>query len=342
MNHNFQNLVFEGGGVKGIAYGGALDVLHQKGILSNIKRVAGTSAGAINATMLALGYSCTEVSDLIAATRFSSFEDHSRFIISNLLRMVKKYGWNKGEAFHQWIGHCIATKTSKKDFTFRDLDQTLKDGNPNGFRELYVVSTNLSKQKYMVFSNETTPDLPIRDAVRMSMSIPLYFQAFLNAKDIMVDGGVSYNYPINLFDHEKYLSHPDNGQKISYSQLEGYVFNHETLGFRLDSTQVIDYAKRDWSIPPENITNIKSYASGLINFMMEMANKVHLHRNDWNRTIFIDTLDVKTTDFELPDSKIRALIASGKKGVLNYFAWREKDKEWSQKPVLPVEVSPVH
>ena len=339
MNQHFQNLVFEGGGVKGIAYGGALDVLEQMGVLSNIKRVAGTSAGAINATMLALGYSCMEVSDLIAATRFSSFEDHSRFFVSNIVRMVKKYGWNKGDAFHQWIGNCIASKTGNRDFTFRDLDQALKNGNPDRFRELFVVSTNLSKQKYVVFSNETTPDLPIRNAVRMSMSIPLYFQAFLNANDIMVDGGVSYNYPINLFDHEKYLAHPGNGHKVSYSQMEGYVFNHETLGFRLDSTQVIDYAKRDWSIPPETITGIKSYASGLINFMMEMANKVHLHQNDWNRTIFIDTLDVKTTDFELPEDKIRALIESGKKGVKDYFAWRTKDEVWSRKPLAPVAVS---
>lgn len=339
MNHNFQNLVFEGGGVKGIAYGGALDVLEKKGILSNIKRVAGTSAGAINATMLALGYSCVEVSDLIAATKFSSFEDHSRFFLSNVVRMVKKYGWNKGEAFHQWIGKCIASRTDNEDFTFNNLAQALKGGNPNGFRELYVVSTNLSKQKYVVFSNETTPDMPIRDAVRMSMSIPLYFQAFLNANDIMVDGGVSYNYPINIFDHEKYLSHPENGEPVSYSQMNGYVFNHETLGFRLDSTQVIDYARRDWSIPPEAIKGIKSYASGLINFMMEMANKIHLHRNDWNRTIFIDTLDVKTTDFELPENKINALLESGKKGVLNYFKWREKDEEWSQKPIAPVSVS---
>ena len=333
MNHNFQNLVFEGGGVKGIAYGGALDVLSEMGILSNIKRVAGTSAGAINATMLALGFTCTEVSDLIAATKFNSFEDHSRFLIPNLMRMFKKYGWNKGQAFQKWIGEQIASKTGRADFTFKDLHEAIKKDDKNCLRELYVVSTNLSKQKYVVFSYETTPDVAIKDAVRMSMSIPLYFEAFLMSKDIMVDGGVSYNYPINLFDHKRFLSHPDNGEEVDYSNLDGYQFNHETLGFRLDSTQVIDYAKRDWSIPPEDITNIKTYAGGLVNFMMEMANKVHLHKNDWNRTIFIDTLDVKTTDFDLPESKIKALIDSGKEGVRKYFNWRNNDAEWSKKPL---------
>ncbi len=46
--------MFEGGGVKGIAYVGALDVLKAKEILKNIERVGGTSAGAINAILLGL------------------------------------------------------------------------------------------------------------------------------------------------------------------------------------------------------------------------------------------------------------------------------------------------
>ncbi len=44
----FRNLVFEGGGVKGIAYAGAIGVLEDKEILPDIRRVAGTSAGAIS------------------------------------------------------------------------------------------------------------------------------------------------------------------------------------------------------------------------------------------------------------------------------------------------------
>jgi NTE family protein len=52
MPYNFKNLVFEGGGVKGIAYVGALDVLESKGILNDIERIGGTSAGAINAILV--------------------------------------------------------------------------------------------------------------------------------------------------------------------------------------------------------------------------------------------------------------------------------------------------
>ena len=61
MAYHFRNLVFEGGGVKGIAYVGAMKVLKEEGILPNIKRVGGTSAGAINATLFALGFTNIQV-----------------------------------------------------------------------------------------------------------------------------------------------------------------------------------------------------------------------------------------------------------------------------------------
>lgn len=47
------NLVFEGGGVKGVAYCGALHELDSQGILPAVTSVAGTSAGAITAALVA-------------------------------------------------------------------------------------------------------------------------------------------------------------------------------------------------------------------------------------------------------------------------------------------------
>ena len=334
MNYKFRNLVFEGGGVKGIAYGGALKLLQESGYLTDIIRVAGTSAGAINATLLALGFSTEDVSRIIAETNFASFEDHSRFLPSNIARILNKFGWNKGDAFKNWMGDLIKSKAGKTDFTFGELEEEITGGNVKSFKYLYVASTNLQQQSRVVFSHEPEryKNLAIKDAVRMSMSIPLYFAAFNYESDLYVDGGVSYNFPINLFDEKRYLVNIANGEETKKDNIE-HIFNHETLGFRLDSSAVIEYAKRDWASPPEKINGIKTYAGALLNFMMEMANKSHLDSNDWNRTIFIDTLDVKTTDFQLPIEKINALIASGEKGVKDYFAWRNKNKKWAAVPV---------
>jgi NTE family protein len=39
MDYNFRNLVFEGGGVKGIAYIGALEILEEKGYFVILKEL---------------------------------------------------------------------------------------------------------------------------------------------------------------------------------------------------------------------------------------------------------------------------------------------------------------
>jgi NTE family protein len=325
-NYNFRNLVFEGGGVKGIAYGGALHELNQKGILSSIERVAGTSAGAITAVLLAVGYDHTEVSEIVADTNFNDFSDDSFGIVRDAERFISDFGWHKGDFFRKWIGNLIRNKTGKKNLTFQELKKI------NNTLDLYLVGTNLSDQVSEIFSHEHTPDVEIRDATRMSMSIPLFFRCvrYGTDRDIMVDGGVAWNYPLNIFDNKTYLNNPQNGDPVEYNKAEGYVFNHETLGFRLDTLKEIDLNKSNWANVPKDIDNILNYAMALVGFMHTMANKKHLHKNDWNRTIFIDTLDVNTTDFDLSRSKIDGLIESGKKGVLDYFDWR--DNNLSNKP----------
>ena len=52
MTRTIENLVFKGCGVLGIAYAGAIKALEKQGVLKDIKRTVGTSAGAVAATRL--------------------------------------------------------------------------------------------------------------------------------------------------------------------------------------------------------------------------------------------------------------------------------------------------
>ncbi len=319
MEYNYRNLVFEGGGVKGIAYGGALNKIQELNILPGIKRVAGTSAGAITASLLAVGYSPDEIAEIISRTNFHKFEDNTFFIIRDVIRIIRKFGWNKGQVFVNWIGELIRMKTGTDTTTFEDLKNA-------GCKDLYIVCTNVSKQTAEVLSYETTPHLTIKEAVRMSMGIPIFFAAIRNEQnEIIVDGAVTWNYPINIFDNIKYLDNPENGIKVDYNTDQDYVFNHETLGFRVDSLNEIDYSKNDWQTEPMKVKNIKQFVVALMNFTMEMVNKKHLHKNDWNRTVFVDSLNVQTTQFSLSKQQIVDLIQSGKVAVDNYFTWKKND-----------------
>ncbi len=199
MPYHFKNLVFEGGGVKGIAYIGAMQVLQEKGILPAIQRVGGTSAGAINATLFALGYTIPEQRNILKKLDFNNFMDDSWGLIRDTNRLINEFGWYKGDFFHEWISSLIKKKLKNPSATFRDLNEA---GKP----DLYVYGTNLSTRFGEVFSFKHTPTTRIADAVRISMSIPLFFAAFRNIRnDVYVDGGVLNNYPIKLFDRENYI-----------------------------------------------------------------------------------------------------------------------------------------
>jgi hypothetical protein len=125
MNYKFKNIVFEGGGVKGIAYGGALLRLEEIVTLSEIERVAGTSAGAITACLLAVGYDANSISKIIASTDFSKFEDDTFLFIRDIYRLIKHYGWNRGDTFEKWLGDLIEqmkpTQQQIDDLTSRGI-----------------------------------------------------------------------------------------------------------------------------------------------------------------------------------------------------------------------------
>lgn len=313
-DYPFRNLVFEGGGVKGIAYVGALQVLEQKGILTNIERIGGTSAGAINAVLLALGYTLDQTRDILSSLDFHNFMDSSWGVVRDTERLISKYGWYKGDFFRSWIGNLIREKTGNEHSTFNDLVQ-------HGCAELYLVGTNLSTGFSEVFSVEHTPRMPVADATRISMSIPLFFAAVRNFRgDVFVDGGVFNNYPVKLFDREKYIAsklRKRHSRKTAYYEKVNsgrpssspYVYNKETLGFRLDTREEIAMF-RDAAEPPHHeVNDFFDYAKALIHAILNVQENQHLHGDDWHRTVYIDTMGISTTDFDIPDQMTTGLTS---------------------------------
>lgn len=329
--YHFRNLIFEGGGVKGIAYVGAMKALGTKDILPTIERVGGASAGAIYATILALNYSEAETQQLLWNLNFNNFLDDSWGILKDSTRLLKEFGWYMGNFFRNWIGERIRAKTGNSESTFADIE-TLKE--KKGFKSLYLLGTNLSTRFSEVFSAEHTPRMCVADAVRISMSFPLFFAAKRSLRgDIYVDGGMLDNYPIKLFDREKYVASASNrmlpeyyariNKEIGQSErpISPYVFNKETLGFRLSNRDEISLF-RDHAAPVAHpIQDFFDYAKALIETFLDAQSNSHLHSDDWQRTIYIDTKEVGTLEFSLLDDKKKDLFASGQQGVEDYFHW---------------------
>lgn len=330
MVYNFKNYVFEGGGVKGLAYVGALKVLEEKGIHNQITRVGGASAGAICALLVALNYSSDEMRDILWKMNFKEFMDGSWGIFGNLVRLVNHYGFFKGDFFENWIKDIIKSKTGSESTTFKELKEHVE------FKEVAFIGTNLSTHFSETFSAKTTPDMKLYKALRITMSIPLFFESIkMNHDNIYVDGGLLMNYPIKLFDRmhyvennfkeKEYYNKGNEKQDLNSYPEDRFVYNTETLGFRLDSKYEIDIFKDKTPPKVSKINNFIDYAWNILESFTEAQQNAHLHTDDWHRTIYIDSIGIKTTDFSLTDVEKENLEKSGEDYTRKYFEWYDNE-----------------
>lgn len=79
-SQQYENLVLEGGGIRGIAFTGALKILEEKQVLPQIERVAGTSVGAIVGALISVGYSSDELRNIMFDLKVQTFNDGEGFL----------------------------------------------------------------------------------------------------------------------------------------------------------------------------------------------------------------------------------------------------------------------
>jgi NTE family protein len=302
-----KNLVFEGAGIRGIAYCGAIIEMESAGMLQYIEKVGGTSAGAIVALTISLGYTGREIREIVAGTNFKKFNDGHYFFAGGINRINKYFGWYRGQRVENWLGELIDQRTGNADITFEGLHQ-------KGFRDLYITGTCLNKQKLIIFSYETYPKMKVKDAVRISMSIPLYFESVFidpggkvirhpkhtEGLDVMVDGGFTGNFPIRIFD-------------------TGGKYDSGTIGFRIDSDEQIKNDRESKNIAPMPVGNLKEYMNAFYNMVIESLNRQPLTAEDWQRTISISDGKIGPRIRKLSEEELTILIGNGKQAMKNFL-----------------------
>lgn len=310
-----KNLVFEGAGIRGVAYVGAIRELEKQNILAEIERVGGTSAGAIAALTVALGYTSTEIEKIIYDTKLQKFNDGKFFFIGGISRINRNFGWYRGTAFTKWLERIIAKKTGNADITFREL-------HAKHFPDLYITGTSLNRQQLIVFSHEQYPDMKIKDAVRISMSIPLYFEAVCidssghvlknrkkeRAFDIMVDGGFTGNFPIFMFDDVR----TEQNKTVRTS-------NPHTIGLRIDTPGQIGYDSLNRGLAPVEISRFRNYIGAFYSYVIENLNRAILTPEDWQRTVSISSGSIGPKIRKLSLAEKDLLIRNGQEAMKRYL-----------------------
>lgn len=281
MKRVIENLVFKGGGVLGIAYAGAIDELEQRGLLKGIKRTAGTSAGAVAALLICLGYSSAEILNVLGDTNFKKFQDDL-----NPLKLTRKYGLYRGEKLLTWIEDILEQKTGNRNITFAEL-------NAQGYKALKVFASDLNTTSLTEFSNKQTPTVKVAESIRASMSIPLFFDAWKfpdgnPTNHIYVDGGVLYNYPITAFD-----------------DLD------KTLGFFIDINELDDGL---------DFNDVSSYLKHLFRAVLNAQDVDFLKNIEKEKnSVIIKNKGIAITNFSLTKEQQEILYAEGKEATKQYF-----------------------
>jgi NTE family protein len=293
----YTNLVFSGGGVKGICFIGALLELEKLGFLKDIKNLAGTSVGSIIATLVALGFTPKEIKNMMLSKEdskidFNKIVDSSNIVL-DIYHFINHYGVAYGDYIYQALGEVIKIKSNNPDYTFGELYRD------RGI-ELIITATNLNKKNLVYFYHITYPDLPIRKAIRMSTSVPILYMPYIFNNEYYVDGGTLDNYILEVFDGEK----PDDIK----TRYEG-VTNIKTLGFKIISAE----------LNANEINHLYDYAYSFVEtFLAENARK-DLLKNNLDRTVRIDTPAYPLKKFDLTLEEKKHLIKQGKKGVRAFF-----------------------
>jgi len=311
-----ENLIFEGAGIRGIAYCGALMELDELGYLAEVKRVGGTSSGAITASLLSVGFTPGEIYQIIGTTDFGKFNDGKLGFIGGIYRTKKYLGWYKGDRFLQWLEELITQKIGSADITFKELSNQAKTSTQ--FKELLIAATSLNHQQTILFDVQTYPEMRIADAVRASMAVPLYFEPVIinhrgqvveqkhmkKSDHICVDGGFIANFCIQAYDNKS----ATDGLKTG-----------ATLGLRIDSNEQINNDKGDKSLAYQGIRSPADFIKALYYITKETMNRQPLTEEDWQRTVSISDSDIGPKVKKLSEKQKQKLISSGRTGVKIYF-----------------------
>jgi NTE family protein len=310
------DLVFEGGGVKGIGLAGAFSYLAEQGFQP--QRVAGTSAGAITAALVAAGYGQDELQRLVLdEMRFKNFEDGHHFPIAEGIEMFARKGLHPGTYFEGWMRDLLSAKGITK---FGDLSQPVESGEEGPQYRLQVIASDVTEERMLVLPRDarthlgTDPDeLDVAKAVRMSMSIPIFFEpvTYPNREDardqhLIVDGGVLSNFPVWLFDCPP-----------------GQAPQWPTFGLLLVAANQRDplVPGAQPSRPGQGKMSILGYLLGIGRTMMEAHDRLYVEQANYARTIPIDTLGVQTTQFSIDDDQElkQRLFESGRAAAAEFL-----------------------
>tara|TARA_B110000208_G_C11793354_1_gene438512 strand:- start:2931 stop:3827 length:897 start_codon:yes stop_codon:yes gene_type:complete len=189
-----KNIIFSGCSTKGILYIGIFKALEELNIRDEIINYCGVSSGSIAALMGILDFNYKQLEKIIYNISLDNLMNLKNNV--HIFSIVEKCGILDGNKIQRLIEIILEKKFNNKHITFNELKMYIPDKN------LIVIGTNLTSNSMGIFSYDTTPDMKISTAIRISTAFPLIFKPIKYKGKFYSDGGIINNFPIDLFEHD--------------------------------------------------------------------------------------------------------------------------------------------
>jgi len=190
-------ITLSGGGVTGLAHIGAMEVFQEKGLLGSVREYIGTSAGALMALCLCLGYTLSEMKAICLGMNFESLTEINP---ESVLNIFETFSIDSAKNIEKLLVTILKVKGLSADINFEGLRAAMP-GKPR----LRVCATNLNQCCSVTFDDVATPKTQVVFAVKASMTIPLLFTPCRHpdSGDLYVDGGVISQSPFDVLSDEE-------------------------------------------------------------------------------------------------------------------------------------------
>lgn len=279
--------VFQGGGCKAIAYVGAFESAYKRGVIFN--ELAGTSAGALIAAMIAAGAKPDDLKQLVDelfVQRRTTFKMHKwgawipmgiivllslpiwvillcvipkyvhRILAFPILALLRKNGFYSMSSLQDII--------EEKLHQFTGIEGTdpihFRDINPN----LHIVAANIEANTEMIWNKHNTPNDSVAEAVCASCAYPFYFQPI---KGKYVDGGLLSNTPNHIF-----------AKHATYNR----ILSFQLISERNDKPGFIGHLKRVMDTIVDGAVSIQESLGNQANYNIPIDLKMSLSAIDFD------------------------------------------------------------
>lgn len=181
------------GGTNGYSFIGAFEEIEKFQHVSTIRYFGGTNFGSIVALLLACSYTVIETESIVSNINLNKLHKNEWWF-RNVYRLIKRFGYYKNNYIKDFINALLTNKFGIDNITFKHLYSCTN-------KHLRFIGLNIVTGNIEHLDHLNTPNMPVADAIQISMCVPLLCKPVKTNNTLYVSGGIFKDSNIHMFEN---------------------------------------------------------------------------------------------------------------------------------------------